>query len=129
MKQLRSPSSRKAGFDAPKAQTEWSGRRKALAAPGPTPPGRGGEYLERKVEQQQEIREELRETLRRYEELYDLAPVGFVTLDKRGLISGLNERTARLLAFPMQWLRERPFLVFVSSGDVGRFLGVLSRLR
>ena len=29
-----------------------------------------------------------------YRELYDLAPVSFLTLDKRGVISGLNEAAA-----------------------------------
>src|SRR2546421_8644066 len=66
---------------------------------------------------------------RRYEELYDLAPVGFFTLDRRGNILGLNKTAASLLGFSVEWLRERPFLVFVAQPDVKRFLDVLTHLR
>ena len=71
----------------------------------------------------------LQHALRQYEELYDLAPLCLLTLDRRGIMLTLNERAARLVALPIQWLRGRPFLVFVAGHDVGRFLELLSRLR
>src|SRR5438093_9490776 len=106
-----------------------------------TPPLRGGVDRNREVElkaelrrvqqqqQQQYEREQLREALRRYEELYTFAPMSLISLDRRGMILDLNERAARMLAFPIEWLRGRPFLVFVARHDVSRFLEVLARLR
>ncbi len=101
-----------------------------------TPPLRGGEHREverlkaevQRVQQQHE-REQLREALRRYEELYTFAPMSLISLDRRGMILDLNERAARMLAFPIEWLRGRPFLVFVARHDVSRFLELLARLR
>ncbi len=103
---------------------------------------RGEEYQKREVErlqakaeelQQQEehqqTREQLREALRRYEELYHFAPISLISLDKAGMILDLNEQAGRLLAFPIEWLRQRPFVVFVARQDVSRFLNFLARLR
>jgi len=64
-----------------------------------------------------------------YRELYDLAPVSFLTLDKRGLISGLNKAAAAMLGFRSEWLRGRPFLVFIAPHHVRQFLGLMSRVR
>src|SRR2546422_9934836 len=112
------------------------------ASPDPArasrPPLRGGaEYRDNEIAQlkaqlqeaQQLSRERLRDALRRYEELYNFAPISLITLDSRGMILDLNERAARLLAFPADWLRERPLLAFVARDDVPRFLNLLSRLR
>ncbi len=74
-------------------------------------------------------RDQLAESLRRYEELYDLAPVAFFTLDKRGAILGLNKAGGTLLGFRTEWLHDRPFIVFVSGGHVTHFLNLLSRMR
>ena len=76
-----------------------------------------------------DVRAQLVESLQCYEELYDLAPVSFLTLDRRATIVGLNKAAGRLLGFPTEWLRERPFLVFVSRRDVSRFLNLLNRVR
>src|SRR5437667_5487188 len=63
-----------------------------------------------------------------FRELYDFAPIAFVTIDRRGVIRTLNRRAANLLAFPIEWLRARPFLVFVAPRDAGRFVEMLIRL-
>ena len=57
--------------------------------------------------------------------LYDLAPIGFVTLDRQARIRELNDKAARLLAFPASWLISRPFLVFIAKHDFQRFLECL----
>jgi len=80
-------------------------------------------------QQQQHDQQSLREALRRFEELYNFAPVSLISLDRRGMILDLNEGAARLLAFPMEWLRDRPFLVFVAKHEVSRFLEFLAFLR
>jgi PAS domain S-box-containing protein len=58
-------------------------------------------------------------------QVYDLTTIGFVTLDKQGRIRKLNQKTARLLGFPANWLLNRPFIVYVATHDVGRFLNLL----
>src|SRR5947207_15617728 len=55
----------------------------------------------------------------------ELTTIGFVTLDRQGRIRELNEKTARLLGFGRNWLRNRPFVVFVAKNDVYRFLKLL----
>jgi PAS domain S-box-containing protein len=67
--------------------------------------------------------------LERYHDLYEMAPVGFLTLDRRGRILELNEKAARLLGFPMAWLLGRPLLVFIAPNDVQNFLTLLTHGR
>ncbi|PYR90599.1 MAG: hypothetical protein DMG19_05730, partial [Acidobacteria bacterium] len=87
------------------------------------------ELQQQKQEEHHQTREQLREALRRYEELYHFAPISLISLDKAGMILDLNEQAGRLLAFPIEWLRQRPFVVFVARQDVSRFLNFLARLR
>src|SRR5262245_15297369 len=47
--------------------------------------------------------------------IYDLAPIGFLTLDRRGRIIQLNQKTADLLGIPLSRLLHRPFLLFVAK--------------
>jgi PAS domain S-box-containing protein len=74
-----------------------------------------------------EARAQLRESYSKYDELYELAPVGFLTLDRHGRIRELNEKAARLIAFPSGWLLDKPFVVFVAKPDIRRFLAHLAR--
>src|SRR2546421_504218 len=62
-----------------------------------------------------------------HNELYEFVPVGFLTLDRSGRILELNERAARLIGFDAAWLTGRPFIVFVATGDVRRFLAFMTR--
>ena len=57
-----------------------------------------------------------------YNELYDIAWIGFYTLDRRGRICEVNEKGAKLLGFSADWLLGRPFIVFIARQDVRRFL-------
>jgi len=57
-----------------------------------------------------------------YEELYQIAPIGFFTLDRQGRICEVNERGARLLGFPAGWLIGRAFVVFVAKKYIHDFL-------
>src|SRR3954453_23802854 len=61
-----------------------------------------------------------------YQQLYNVAPLGFYTLDRRGEIRELNERGAKMLGFPAEWLIGRAFVVFVCGQDVHRFLDCLT---
>src|SRR5215831_4623822 len=56
---------------------------------------------------------------RKPEPVYDLATIGFVSLDRQGRIRRLNQKTCRLLGFPATWLIGSPFVVHVATHDVG----------
>ncbi|UOQ73856.1 PAS domain S-box protein [Hymenobacter cellulosilyticus] len=49
----------------------------------------------------------------RYENLYNVAPLGYVTLDEQGLIQQLNPRVSRYFRTQAEELLGRRFLVFV----------------
>lgn len=55
-------------------------------------------------------REELELSRNRYAELYDYAPVGYFTIDARGLIREVNLAGARLLGIERQLLVKMPFI-------------------
>ncbi len=68
--------------------------------------------------------EELRETAkkleasqRRYSELYQFAPVGYVTVDIQGLIAEANQAACRMLGLPLSRLTGRGFSNFVAHED------------
>lgn len=66
----------------------------------PHPPGQTGGRLQGKPEPDEESKRlyrELEETLAQYVELYDFAPVGFLTLDPAGTIGTINLAGAELL--------------------------------
>ena len=53
--------------------------------------------LEMQNEELREVRAELETTLARYTELYEFAPVGYLTLDRHGIILQLNLAAGHLL--------------------------------
>lgn len=58
-------------------------------------------------------REELELSRNRYAELYDYAPVGYFTIDARGLIREVNLAGARLLGIERQLLVKMPFIALL----------------
>ena len=72
--------------------------------------------------------EELRQTQARldaerarYVDLYDLAPVGYITLSADGLIRQTNRHTTTLLGVPRSHLLDSPFSKFMSPDCADRF--------
>ncbi len=53
----------------------------------------------------------------RYADLYDCAPVGYVTLDDQGIIRELNPTAAGMLGKDRPWLVGTPFLLHVAEED------------
>ncbi|MDP1991102.1 MAG: ATP-binding protein [Syntrophales bacterium] len=59
--------------------------------------------------------EELELSRNTYAELYDFAPVGYFTIDARGLIEGANLKGAHLLGIERGLLLKRPFISFIED--------------
>lgn len=57
----------------------------------------------------------------RYRDLYERAPVGYLTLDTRGRIVEANLTAAALLAHAPQGLRGRPLAAFMTAPDADRW--------
>lgn len=80
--------------------------------------------------QNQELREAhalLEESRNRYADLYDLAPVGYVTLNSKGLIQEINLPGATMLDIERSRLIGLPFNLYVTSDDKPRFREHLQR--
>ncbi|MDP2046796.1 MAG: PAS domain-containing protein, partial [Deltaproteobacteria bacterium] len=73
--------------------------------------------LEMQNEELLRAQETIAETGNRYADLYDFAPVGYVTLDPQGLIVEINLTGTRLLGAPRDTLLQKPFILFVAPGD------------
>ena len=84
--------------------------------------------LETQNEELRRAQETITESRNRYVDLYDLAPVGYVTLDPQGLIVDLNLKGARLLGAPRNSLIQRPFILFVAPEDRQTFHAYLWQL-
>lgn len=57
-----------------------------------------------------------------YVDLYDFAPVGYVTLDDRGRIAAINLTATRMLQTERAFLIGKPFVFFVAKEDKDTFL-------
>ena len=84
--------------------------------------------LEMQNEELRRAQETITETGNRYADLYDFAPVGYVTLDPQGLINEINLTGSRLLGVPRDTLLQKPFILFVAPGDRQAFQAYLKRL-
>lgn len=69
--------------------------------------------LELQNEELRRIQYELEETVRKYNHLYDFAPIGYVTLDRRLAITEINLAGAQQLGADRSALVNRPFTHFI----------------
>jgi PAS domain S-box-containing protein len=84
--------------------------------------------LEMQNEELLRAQEAITESGNRYADLYDFAPVGYVTLDPQGLIVEINLTGTRLLGAPRDTLLHKPFILFVASFDRQAFYADLKHL-
>ncbi len=61
------------------------------------------------------------ELLKRYEELYEFAPVGYLTLTEEALIANSNLRASTLIGVGRSQLLQQPFSRFLSLEDADRW--------
>jgi PAS domain S-box-containing protein len=72
-----------------------------------------------------QARDELEQSLERYTDLYDFAPVGYLTLDREGVVGAANLAGAGLLGIERSRLMGRRFGQFVAAADRCAFTGFL----
>src|SRR5262245_40556477 len=72
---------------------------------------------------------EIEDSRAHYADLYDFAPVGFITLDRYGMIHALNVTAAQILNTKRAELLGRPLLPLVVEADRRKLLQHLGRLR
>lgn len=77
--------------------------------------------LEMQNEELRDARERLEESRTMYAELYDSAPIGYVTLTASGCIRESNLTAAQMLCYDRSRLAGRPFAAFVARRDVPAF--------
>ena len=78
--------------------------------------------------QNEELRraqEELQETTNRYYDLYDLAPIGYMTLDKNAVIHECNLAAASILGKEKGEIMNKPLPLFLIHGDRAMISGYL----
>ena len=73
--------------------------------------------LEMQNEELRRTRAELEESWSRYVDLYDFAPVGYLTFDETGAVKDANITAAWLLGIERSFLKDKPFLLFLDSPE------------
>jgi PAS domain S-box-containing protein len=84
--------------------------------------------LEMQNEELRRTQTELENSRDKYSELYDFAPVGYVTLDRQGVVLEANFTAATLLNSERQNLIGQPFPRFVSADDAAAYHLYLRRV-
>ena len=84
--------------------------------------------LEMQNEELREARVELESALGRYTEMFEFAPIGYVTISLDGTLHELNHAAARLLGSPRSKLLQRRFDSFVAPGERQLFAELVQRV-
>ena len=83
--------------------------------------------LEMQNEELKAARVQIEQGLARYTELFDFAPIGYVTLNQHGTVLEINHAAARLLGQPRTFIVEKRFARFVASQSRGELAALLAR--
>ena len=76
--------------------------------------------------EKQQLLEESRD---QYANLYDFAPLGYVTLDEKGIIRNINLTAASILSTQRAHLKGVPFFVFIAKKDSEKFLNYFKKCK
>lgn len=74
--------------------------------------------LETQNEELRRTRAELEASRNKYAELYDFSPVGYFTIDARGLVRETNLTGAEMQGVTRRLLADRPFSLFIERNDL-----------
>lgn len=77
--------------------------------------------MEMQNEELRRTQKDLEESHKRYHDLYDLAPVGYFTFDKNGVIIDVNHTGCLLLGIEKFNLIKKPFRLYISPENQSRF--------
>jgi len=77
--------------------------------------------LEMQVEELRSISTELEIQKKKFQHLFNAAPVGYLVVNKRGIIRDTNKMAADLLRQEKQMLISKPFSTFIHSDDIDRY--------
>ena len=77
--------------------------------------------LELQNESLRQVEQELEQSRRRYVELFDLAPLAYMTLDRDGRVTEANVAAVACLRLERRELLQRPLSAFVAEPDVHRY--------
>lgn len=84
--------------------------------------------LEMQNEELRQARVETEKALREYTDLYDFAPIGYLTIDRAGTIRGANLTFASLVGVERSRLRGRHFGRFIADEDRSFFSDFLEKI-
>ena len=84
--------------------------------------------LEMQNDELRRTQEELECSRSRYFQLYDLAPVSYLTLSAEGVIMEANLTAAILLGMPRSALKNKPLPRFIANEDQDNYYGLRKRL-
>jgi signal transduction histidine kinase len=84
--------------------------------------------LEMQNSELEQARDEMLKVLEKYTDLYDFAPVGYLSLDREGIIREVNLAGSVMLGVPRSVLPKRRFGLFVSLGDRAVFADFLMQV-
>jgi signal transduction histidine kinase/CheY-like chemotaxis protein len=84
--------------------------------------------LEMQNEEVQRARNEMEAGFEKYSDLYDFAPVGYLTLDPAGAVQEANLASAALIGIERSRLLQGPFAQHLAPADLTRFTGFLQRV-
>jgi PAS domain S-box-containing protein len=85
--------------------------------------------LEMQNEELRETQQQLEETGNLYADLYDFAPVGYISFDDNGLIQEINLTGTTMLGIERSRLKNMPFATFVIQSDLPKFWDHLCNCR
>ncbi len=85
--------------------------------------------LEMQNHQLEQTAAELEQARNKYQELYDTAPFGYITLNENGLIEEANRTAAQLLNHPLGLLHATRFSFFVQPNSIANFYSLLRKIQ
>lgn len=85
--------------------------------------------LEAQNRELRETQQALERSRDRFVDLYDFAPIGYMSLDRHGIIREINLTGASLLGYERAYLLDLPFIQHVAKPDLARFLRHLHACR